>query len=107
MMSNFTIATATMHRAVFDKKGQLQILLRRIAALPEDDQAELLQSLVEMRAAHLGIYDVDDDDRAVLACELERHCATPRGCCAGDDSAVSRKYGNHSAAPQLASLWVV
>jgi hypothetical protein len=45
-------------------KDQLQILIRRIAALPEDAQAELLRFLVEMRGGHLGIYELDDDERA-------------------------------------------
>ena len=40
---------------------QLQFLIQRVAALSEDDQAELLQSLVEIRADHLGVYEPDDD----------------------------------------------
>jgi len=48
-------------------RHQLQILLQRIAALSEDDLAELLLSLVEMRSEHLGIYELDEDERAALA----------------------------------------
>jgi len=48
-------------------KDQLQTLIQRITALPEDDQAELLRSLVEMSAGNLGIYELDDDERAALA----------------------------------------
>jgi len=47
--------------------SQLPIVLARIAALPEDEQAELLQALVEIRAEHLGVYDVDDDGRIASA----------------------------------------
>jgi hypothetical protein len=48
-------------------RHQLQILLHRIAALPDADQAELLQALVEMRANDLGVYEDDDDTRVALA----------------------------------------
>jgi hypothetical protein len=48
-------------------RDQLQILVQRIAALPEDEQSELLQALIDMRANHLGVYELDDDDRAALA----------------------------------------
>ncbi len=40
---------------------QLQFLIQRVAALSEDEQIELLQSLVEMRADHLGVYEPDND----------------------------------------------
>jgi hypothetical protein len=52
-------------------KHELQILIQRIAGLPEDAQAELLQSLVEMRANDLGVYELDDDERAALARSAE------------------------------------
>ncbi len=42
-------------------KHQFRILIERIAALSEDEQIELLQSLVEMRADHLGVYEPDND----------------------------------------------
>jgi hypothetical protein len=43
-----------------ETKDQLQNLIRRIGALSDDDQAEILRSLVEMRGSHLGIYEFDD-----------------------------------------------
>ena len=52
-------------------KHPLQNLIQRVAALPEDEQAELLQSLVEMRANDLGVYELDDDERAALARSAE------------------------------------
>ena len=42
-------------------KNPLQLLIQRVTALSEDNQAELLQSLVEMRADYLGVYESDDD----------------------------------------------
>jgi hypothetical protein len=48
-------------------QAKVESLIRQAAELPEEAQAELMQSLVEMRAQHLGIYRLDDDDRAALA----------------------------------------
>ena len=52
-------------------KDQLQHLVQRIASLPEDAQAELFQILVEMRANDLGVYELDEDERAALARSAE------------------------------------
>lgn len=41
-------------------KRPIDQLIRRITALPDDDQAEILRYLIEMRGNHLGIYEVDD-----------------------------------------------
>ena len=46
---------------------KVESLIRQATELPAEAQAELLQSLVEMRAQHLGIYHLDDDERAALA----------------------------------------
>ena len=45
---------------------KVESLIRQAAELPEEAQAELLQSLVEMHAEHLGIYHVDDEERVAL-----------------------------------------
>jgi hypothetical protein len=50
---------------------KVEALIRQAAELPEDAQAELVESLVEMRAEHLGIYHVDDDEREALARSAE------------------------------------
>lgn len=42
-------------------KDQVEKLIQCIASLPEDAQAELLRSLVEMRAPNFGFDDADDD----------------------------------------------
>jgi hypothetical protein len=40
---------------------QVDSLIIQLANLPKDVQAELVQSLIEMRAVDLGIYNLDDD----------------------------------------------
>ena len=42
-------------------------LMREAAELPEEAQAELVQSLIEMRSQHLGTYYLDRDERKALA----------------------------------------
>jgi hypothetical protein len=48
-------------------RQKVESLIRQAAELPAEAQAELVESLVEMRAEHLGIYNVDDEERAALA----------------------------------------
>jgi hypothetical protein len=43
---------------------KLESLIQQVAELPDDAQAELVQSLVEMRARHFGI-DWRHDDGAI------------------------------------------
>jgi hypothetical protein len=50
---------------------KVESLIREVSELPDDAQEELVQSLVEIRAEHLGIYHVDDDERAALARSAE------------------------------------
>lgn len=53
------------------KKPSLDELLDEILALPEAAQAELIEALIDMCAQRLGIYQLDDDDRAALARSAE------------------------------------
>lgn len=46
---------------------KIESLVRQVIELPDEAQAELVQTLIEMRAEHLGIYRLDDDERAALA----------------------------------------
>ncbi len=46
---------------------KVESLIRQAAELPDEAQAELVQSLADMRAQHLGIYHLDDEERAALA----------------------------------------
>ncbi len=46
---------------------KVESIIQQAAELPEEAQAELVESLVEMRSQHLGIYHLDDDERTALA----------------------------------------
>ncbi len=46
---------------------KIESLIRQVAELPDDVQAELVQSLVEMRSPFLGIYHLDEEERVALA----------------------------------------
>jgi predicted transcriptional regulator len=41
-------------------------ILDRIAGWPEEAQAELMQSIVDIEAKHLGVYRLSDDERAAV-----------------------------------------
>ena len=47
-------------------QDKVESLFQQITELPDEAQAELVQALIEMRAENLGIYALDDDDRATL-----------------------------------------
>jgi hypothetical protein len=42
-------------------------IIHEVTALPEEAQAELVDSLLEMRLQHRGIYRLDDDEREALS----------------------------------------
>jgi hypothetical protein len=46
---------------------KVEALIEQASELPEEAQAELVQSLVEMRSQYLGIHHLDEEDRAALA----------------------------------------
>ncbi len=50
---------------------KVELLFQQITELPDEAQAELVQALVEMRAENLGIYALDDGERAALARSTE------------------------------------
>lgn len=50
---------------------KVESLFEQVVELPDEAQAELVESLLEMRAQQLGIYHLDDDDRASLARSAE------------------------------------
>ena len=43
---------------------KVESVLRRITALPEEAQAEILRTLVEVRSQNLGIDNADVEERA-------------------------------------------
>ena len=49
----------------------VETLLERIADWPEEAQAELLQSIVDIETKHLGVYKLDPDERAAIERGLE------------------------------------
>ena len=44
----------------------VETLLERIADWPEEAQAELVQSIVDIEAKHLGVYQLSPDERAAI-----------------------------------------
>jgi hypothetical protein len=72
---------------------KVECLIRQTAELPEEAQAEVVQSLVEMRLQHLGIYNLDDDECEALARSAEDERL---GRFASSDE-IDRMLGRHSA----------
>jgi hypothetical protein len=50
---------------------KIEALIQEAAELPDEAQAELVDSLVEMRSQHLGIYRLNDEEREALARSAE------------------------------------
>ena len=50
---------------------KVEALIQQAAELPDEAQAELVESLVEMRSQHLGIYHLNDEEREALARSAE------------------------------------
>lgn len=44
----------------------IEYLLERVAAWPEKAQAELLTSINEIEARHVGVYQLSDEERAAV-----------------------------------------
>ena len=72
---------------------KIESLIRQTAELPEEAQAEVVQSLVEMRSQHLGIYNLDDDERQALA----RSADDERLGRFTSSDEIDRTLGRHSA----------
>jgi predicted transcriptional regulator len=49
----------------------VETLLERIADWPEEAQAELVQSIVDIETKHLGVYKPNPDERAAIERGLE------------------------------------
>jgi predicted transcriptional regulator len=49
----------------------VETLLERIADWPEEAQAELVQSIVDIETKHLGVYKLNPDERAAIERGLE------------------------------------
>ena len=47
-------------------KQGLEILLEHVATWPEEAQEELVQSMVDIEKKHIGIYHLNDEERAAV-----------------------------------------
>ncbi|HTV31159.1 MAG TPA: hypothetical protein VMF32_25725 [Xanthobacteraceae bacterium] len=52
-------------------REKVEALIEQVSELPDDAQAEFVDSLLDMRAEQLGIYHLDDDEREALARSAE------------------------------------
>lgn len=52
-------------------REKVKSLFEQVVELPDEAQAELIASLIDLRAQQSGIYHLDDDDRASLARSAE------------------------------------
>ena len=44
----------------------LESLLERVSTWPEEAQAELIQSIIDIETKHFGVYRLSDDERAAV-----------------------------------------
>ena len=44
----------------------VESILDRVASWPEEAQAELIQSMVEIETKHFGVYRLSDEERAAV-----------------------------------------
>ena len=49
----------------------VETLLERVADWPEEAQAELVKSIVDIETKHFGVYKLSDDERAAIEQALE------------------------------------
>jgi hypothetical protein len=73
------------------KGAKLPVLLNQILDLPEAAQSELLEPLLDVHAQPLGVYQLDDDDRAALA----RSDEDVRLGRFASDAAIDAMYGRY------------
>jgi hypothetical protein len=49
----------------------VETLLERVANWPEEAQAELVKSIVDIETRHFGVYKLNDEERAAIKEALE------------------------------------
>jgi hypothetical protein len=64
----------------------LENLIDRVAALPKEAQEEVVRSVLEIEQRHMGVYQLDDEERADILAALEE---VKRGEVATDDEAAA------------------
>jgi predicted transcriptional regulator len=47
-------------------KMLVETILERVATWPDEAQAELMQSIVDIEVKHFGLYRLSDDERAAI-----------------------------------------
>ena len=50
---------------------RIESLIRQVTDLPEEAQAEVVQSLLDLRSQHLGVYQLDQEEREALSRSAE------------------------------------
>ena len=74
-------------------KQGLEILLEHVATWPEEAQEELMQSMVDIEKKHIGIYHLNDEERAAVRRGLRE---MREGKLASDDE-VARAFARYRA----------
>ena len=64
----------------------LENLIDRVAALPKEAQEEVVRLVLEIEQRHMGVYQLDDEERADILAALEE---VKRGEVATDDEAAA------------------
>jgi len=64
----------------------LENLIERVASLPKDAQEEVVRSVLEIEQRHVGVYELDDDERADILQALDE---VKHGEVASDDEAAA------------------
>ena len=64
----------------------LENLIERVAAVPKEAQEEVARSVVEIEQRHVGVYALDEEERADI---LETLAEVKRGEVASDDEAAA------------------
>jgi predicted transcriptional regulator len=52
-------------------REEIATILERVADLPEEAHAELIESVAQIEAKYAGVYRLDDEERAALDRSLE------------------------------------
>jgi predicted transcriptional regulator len=71
---------------------KLETLLELVSTWPEEAQAELVKSIVEIEARHTGVYRLSDDEKAAIE---EALASVDRGEIATDEemAALFKQHG--------------
>ena len=94
MLYSLQVHCSLLHYLCMTTREKVEALIEQVSELPDDAQAEFVDSLLEMRAEQTGIYHVDDAEREALARSAEdvRHGRFASECGSrGDIRPLSRR----------------